>query len=214
MSNTKIINNQIVKSLSSTIISCFAAAAKLCKNNFDNISGFFLSWDKGLNKKKHELELVNRILAKGHVYQGIIYTRNLGKGLPKDKITGVVKRIYTDYFSYMILAVKSRGMASKLRVGSLAKFYLDRINLDLLKYHLVMLFKVKTTLFEVYLCGNFIAEHIRADYKRGTMCDELGLDTRILTRCDHPCLDVNYPGKIRKMPPVWVRNYGTVYCLN
>lgn len=38
----------------------------------------------------NELGLVNWILAKGHFNRGVIYTHNLGKGLPKDSINGVI----------------------------------------------------------------------------------------------------------------------------
>jgi hypothetical protein len=39
--------------------------------------------------EKHELELDNWILAKGHFYQGVIYTQNSRNGLPTDN-----KKIY------------------------------------------------------------------------------------------------------------------------
>jgi hypothetical protein len=38
----------------------------------------------GMGLEKHELELDNWILAKGHFYQGVIFTHNSGKGLPVD----------------------------------------------------------------------------------------------------------------------------------
>lgn len=42
--------------------------------------------------RKNELGLDNWILAKGHSYRGVKYTLNLGNGLPKDKLKGVVNR--------------------------------------------------------------------------------------------------------------------------
>lgn len=38
----------------------------------------------------HELGLGNWILAKGHFNRGVMYILNLGKGLPKDSVKGVV----------------------------------------------------------------------------------------------------------------------------
>lgn len=48
-----------------------------------------LAWDW---TRKIELGLDNWILTKGHFYRGVNYTLNLGNGLPKDKLKGVVYR--------------------------------------------------------------------------------------------------------------------------
>jgi transketolase N-terminal domain/subunit len=40
--------------------------------------------------KQNELGLDNWILTKGHFYRGVYYTLNLGNGLPKDILKGVV----------------------------------------------------------------------------------------------------------------------------
>ena len=71
----------------------------------------------------NELGLVNWILAKGRVNQGVIHTHNLWKGLPKDIFNGAVKPLYnTDYFPYIILVTKLRNIWYNLNRLSLHIF--------------------------------------------------------------------------------------------
>ena len=55
-----------------------------------SLIGLSLARDRTNN---YELGLVNRVLAKGRINQGIIYALNLGKGLPKDN-NGIVNQNY------------------------------------------------------------------------------------------------------------------------
>ena len=71
----------------------------------------------------NELGLVNWILAKERINQGVIHTHNLWKGLPKDSFNGAVKPLYnTDYFPYIILVTKLRNIWYNLNRLSLHIF--------------------------------------------------------------------------------------------
>jgi group I intron endonuclease len=54
----------------------------------------------------HELESDNWILAKGHFNRGVMYILNLGKGLPKDSVKGIINpSIYLYYFLFPYLLI-------------------------------------------------------------------------------------------------------------
>lgn len=70
-----------------------------------------------------EFELDNRIQTKGQVNQGVNYTHNLRKGLPKGNIKGVeIPPIYLYYFFYMLLVASNSWQGGRVNLHTASTY--------------------------------------------------------------------------------------------